>query len=363
MKKIIKIMALLCAVFVLLGLCACSDRGDNANIGDAEEKQPVRDSESWEKPEKLSTNFDTRRSEHMSDFMSGGRAAVQDNMVYGLEFDENYAPVLAGYEVLDGGLSRFKILAEGCVPEYLTYYEGRLYYINGSSFKVESISADGSDRRVLLDEPADCLQIVDGLMYFCDASGRFCRAELDGSGKTMLIDDACFYAYCFDGMVLYQSGNDGESLHLRKLEDGSDIKLTDTVSYAPVIIENTLYYTQGTNDGNRVCGVDLSSGIVQVYETPIIKGAAEFVYDAEKGWLARFVPIDERLEQSLIPVAELGEYEGDPCGYSGYRLCDHAGGGIRIDAEYENGGRLRCFVLTLPDGREIKYISGQVQQH
>lgn len=310
----------------------------------------------------LSTSFDTEQSERMASFMGENRALLAENMLYCLAYDEDYAPVLASYEIVDGSLTGFSILAEDCVPRYLSLWEGRLYYINGSgSASIESIAADGSDRRVLVGESCRCLQIWDGSLYFCDASGRFCRADGNGGEKTVLIDDTCFYAYCMDGSVLYQSGSDGESLHLFRLEDGTDTKLTGTVSYAPVRIENTLWYTQKTDEGSRIGSLSLETGALQTYDMPPIQGAAEFIHDGQLGWCARVVPADVRQEQSVIPLAELESGAWSPCGYSGYRLCDWAGP-LRIDAAYENGGRLRSFVLVSPDGSETEYLSAQIRQ-
>ena len=238
----------------------------------------------------------------------------------------------------------------------------RLYYINDNgSASVESIGTDGKDHQVLVDEPCGYLQICAGELYFCDAAGRFCKAALDGSGRQVLIDDVCCYPFVFDGRVLYQSGKDGESLHLLELEDGTDRKLTSTVSYAPVIIENTLYYTQKTGEGNRICSLELESGATQVFDSPLIQGAAEFIPVPGQGWTVRAVPADERVSQSSIPLSELGSGAWHQGGYSGYRLCDWAGE-QRIDAFYENGGRLRSFVLVNADGSETEYMAGVVRQ-
>ena len=354
MLKTFETILLVSMILLLFTLCGCRD-----SAVPEEEQTPEPTAASGFVS--ILTNFDTEQSKRMANFMGVNRAHIEDNMLYCFEYDKDYAPVLACYEIADGGLTHFKVLAEDCVPQYLSFWEGRLYYINGNgSSAVESIGADGSDRRVLLDEPCTCLQLWDGCLYFCDASGNFCRAGLDGGDKTLLIDDICCYAYYMDGAVLYQSGSDGESLHWVELESGTDRKLTGTVSYVPVILENTLYYTQKTAEGNRICSLELDTGYTQVYETPLIKGAAEFIYDEARGWCVRAIPADERVEQSIISVQELGTGAWTQCGYSGYRLCDWAGDG-RIDAAYENGGRLRNFVLVWPQG-ETEYIAGQIRQ-
>ena len=133
------------------------------------------------------------------------------------------------------------------------------------------------------------------------------------------------------------------------------------MSYAPVIIENTLYYTQKTGEGNRICSLELESGATQVFDSPLIQGAAEFIPVPGQGWTVRAVPADARISQSSIPLSALGSGAWHQGGYSGYRLCDWAGE-QRIDAFYENGGRLRSFVLVNADGSETEYMAGVVRQ-
>lgn len=356
MLKTFEAILLSCLTLLLFTLCGCSDSTT------APEKTPEPQVTVIEGEAGLSTNFDTAASLRMASFMGANRALIHGDRLWCFDYDENAFPVLACYTLTDDVPEDFTILQTGCVPEYICMEGDRLYYINDNgSSSLESIRIDGGDRQVLADEPCDFLQICEGELYFCDAAGRFCKAALDGRGLQVLIDDVCCYPFVFDGRVLYQSGKDGESLHLLTLEDGTDRKLTSTVSYAPVIIENMLYYTQKTDEGSRICGLELESGAAQVFDSPLIQGAAEFIPEPGQGWTVRAVPADARLEQSSIPLAELDGGAWRQGGYSGYRLCDWAGE-QRVDAFYENGGRLRSFVLVSADGRETEYMAGTVRQ-
>ena len=355
MLKTFEAILLVCMSLLLFSLCGCSDSGAK------QEDLLDRKVTVIESVEKISANFDKAQSLHMASVMGGNRALIADGKLWCFDYDGDYSPVLACYELTDGVPGNFSILAEDCVPACIALAGDRLYYINqNGSSSIESIRTDGSDRQVLMDEPCSFLQLEGGKMYFCDAAGRFCSSSADGSGKTVLIEDICCYTYYFGGWVLYQSGNDGESLHLLCLDDGKDLKLSSTVSYAPMIIENTLYYTQKTTEGSRICSLTLDEGLTQVY-SPLIQGAAEFVDGAGQGWTVRAMPADERLGQSSIPPAELDGGVWRQGGYSGYRLCDWAGE-QRVDAFYENGGRLRSFVFVDENGNETEYIAGEVRQ-
>lgn len=356
MLKTFESILLSIMTLLLFALCGCSDSAA------APENTPGSRETVIENAPGLSTDFDTAASLRMASFMGANRALIHGDRLWCFDYDENASPVLACYSLTDGVPGNFTILQTDCVPEYICMEGDRLYYINNNgSAAIESIGTDGKDHQVLADEPCGFLQISGGELYFCDAAGRFCKAAPDGSGRQVLIDDLCCYPYVFDGMVLYQSGKDGESLHLLELEDGTDRKLTSTVSYAPVIIENTLYYTQKTGEGNRICSLELESGATQVFDSPLIQGAAEFIPVPGQGWMVRAVPADARLEQSSISLAKLDGGVWCQGGYSGYRLCDWAGE-QRVDASYENGGRLRSFVLVDDSGRETEYMAGVVRQ-
>ena len=356
MLKTFEAILLSAMTLVLFTLCGCSDSTA------APEKTPEPQVTVIESEAGLSTNFDTAPSLRMASFMGANRALIHGDRLWCFDYDENASPVLACYTLKEGVPEDFTILQTGCVPEYICMEGDRLYYINDNgSASIESIGTDGKDHQVLVEEPCGFLQISGGELYFCDAAGRFCKAAPDGSGRQVLIDDLCCYPYVFDGMVLYQSGKDGESLHLLTLEDGRDRKLTSTVSYAPVIIENMLYYTQKTDEGSRICRIALETGAIQVFDSPLIHGAAEFILVPGQGWTVRAVPADARISQSSILLSQLDSGVWSQGGYSGYRLCDWAGD-QRVDAFYENGGRLRSFVLVSADGNETEYMAGTVRQ-
>jgi len=234
-----------------------------------------------------------------------------------------------------------------------------VYYLNSLEGSVESIDLEGNDRQVIISGGCDWLQLSGGKLYYCDESGRYCRAELDGSGATVLMDESVYYPYYMDGVVLYQSELDGESLHLRWLSDGADMKLTDAPSYAPVILDDTIYYTQNCGEFNRICSIELGeSPAVKMYDMPEIHGAAEFFYDMQSGWRARYI-LSDGSGQAELPVDKLGGGRGQLSENSAYMLCDYVGEGIRTDVCQGADGRVNCFVMDCPDGTEVVYFSGK----
>lgn len=338
MKKLSLIILLIAC---LLCLCACG-KDDEPAIPDVEKLGVLE--------ERALPEFTAEDSLRMINLMNSNRALVSDDTLYCLDFDQDYQPLLSAYTIGDGLTDR-RVLAEGCIPECLSEYQGRLYYINAYSGDcIESIGTDGADRLTLRDRAASYLQLEGGAMYYCDMEGRFCRAELDGSGESLVIDEPCFYPFLIGQAVLYQQG-ESEKLHLRYLEDGTDVLLTDHAAYAPVIYEDRLYYSsQGT-----VHSMGLDGRSPREYDLPGIEGAAEFfVRDGQlvlravanengpRQWTAR----PEDIQSSLEYVQ-----------YRGYRLCSFAGDGLWADSVYNPDGRIRALVFTDAQGNETEYFS------
>lgn len=337
---------LLCLLLAAL-LCACGqERSAPAETGEAPESETVTVIEEL----RPTDEFGRAESLAMANALCANRALLSGEYLYTLEFDEQLSPVLGRYRVVDNTLREFTVLVENCVAEYLTEFDGALYYLNDGC--LERLDADGG--RSLLAEDAYSLQISGGRLYFLDGEGRFCRAELDGSGRTVLLEDKCAYPYVMDGLLLVQKGED-EALFLCEPEGEAAWRLTEGAAWAPLRVGQTLYFTAGTAEGKRLCAIDLEDGGLRTLSETPLRGAAEFFYAG--GWQTRLALQGDLLRQQILPV-EGGEAED--CAYSGYHLLDYVGAGLRVDAVYEAGGRLNSFMLYTPDGGVIRYFGGKV---
>ena len=45
----------------------------------------------------------------------------------------------------------------------------------------------------------------------------------------------------------------------------------------------------------------------------------------------------------------------------GYRVCDWLGDGLRVDTVYEPDGRILCYELRDGEGRELRFLAGNVE--
>ena len=341
MKKLLLILSLLLS---LTALCAC---GREEEPQPAETPQPLQD--------RSLPSLSREESLRMLSYMSRGRALAADGRLYCLDYDGDYLPVLAEYG-LDGGLQRRAVLAENCVPLFLSLYENKLYYVNQRADKaLECLDLKTGDRQTLREGPCDWLLIEGGLLYYCGPDGRYYTARPDGGGETPLLEEACAYPWPLGERILYQSTADGR-LHLYWPEEGTGVTLTEKAAAAPVIWEDRLYYSSGEElHSLGIDGLDAA-----VYPVPPLVYPAELLPGAD-GLRLRGVSDDNGLKQwTAYPEDAAGtlQYLSD----RGYRLCDYAGPDGRVDAVYNLDGRLRCFLLTDADGRETVYIAGRVSQ-
>lgn len=338
MKRIFS--CLLLCVLCLGCLCACG-KSEKAVVPDKEDLKLLE--------ARTPEAFSSEETERMIRFMSANRALLDGGRLYSLGFDENYLPLLVSYSLTDGALSDWTALAGDCVPEYLCTAAERLYYINAEAGNaIESIALDGSDRQVLHEGPCSFLQIYEDCLYYCDENSFLCRAGLDGSAETVVLEKSCFYPYLTGSMLIYQDG-ESEHLRLRWLEDGTDIELTGHAAYAPVVIGERIYYTG--KDSFMYMELDGMDG--DILPIPALQGAVEF-YLSEGSFLARGVTDEDGLRQWTLAL-DAWDTAPEYAQERGYSRCDYAGGGYRIDAVYHADGRLRCFLLTAPDGSAIEY--------
>ena len=335
-----KAISLLLAVFAAFGLCACAQ---SVPPDEPEETQIVE-------PPDYVPAFTDAESAAMSAFMNKGRAVIYSGALYTFEFDAEYKPVLAKYSAA----GEYEILAEDCVPEFLSVYNDRLYYINTRRGGViESAALDGSDRQPLSAEGCDRLEIYNGELYFLDADGRYVRMPAEGGEPAVLLQGPCSYPYVFDGHVIYQDGRD-ECLYMADVSTGETLRLSYVPAYAPVILGQALYATEKTETGYGIYRLDLAAGTAKSYEGHVLGAAAE-LYLCGGEWHLRYPDADGA--QHILPLGDINGGAED-CDYNGYRRVEYVSEQYLIECEYEPNARVRKFVVTAADGTEHEYMAG-----
>lgn len=335
------ILPVLLLAALLLAGCGAGQSG-----GSAPEPSPDPTPAELRLPEPLSEE----ESRAMAMVLNANRVLLGDEVLFCYDFDEDWKPVLARYRWKDGELSGFAVVAEGCVPEYLCRTGSKLYYIDRSSGALERVSEWGGKREVLNAGPCRWLCLRQGLLYFCDREGRFLSLDPKTREETELLAGPCAFAYPLEGAILWQDA----------AERG--IFLTDTVNQvtrqlsrgpvgAPLLLEDRLwFYCAGA-----VHGLSLEGDSPKVYWVPETDGAVELL--PESGGL---------LLRGIRETKGTAQWSGAPHGPfrflpRGYRVCDWLGDGLRVDTVYEPDGRILCYELRDGEGRELRFLAGNVE--
>ncbi len=294
--------------------------------------------------------LDREASLAMAMVLNANRVLVKEDALFCYDFDENWLPVLARYRLEDGEPADYTVLAEGCIPEYLCESGGWLFYIDRSSGALERVSAEGGERHTLHLGPCRWLCLKEELLYFCDGRGRFLSLDPKTRVVTQLLSGPCAFAYPLEGGVLWREQGSGDICFTDGETGGVRILCADAPSN-PLLLEDRIWY----RSGDRVYSLDLEGEHARSYELPETDGAVELL------------PIDGDLYLRGIrekdgPV----QWEGDPEGPfeylpRGYRICDWLGEKLRVDTVYEPDGRILCYLLRDGEGRELRFLAGNVE--
>lgn len=343
------ILALL-LLALLLGACGTEAAAPAEEASTAPET-PAESAIPDEEPDPVPVAEDAlslAESQAMARFLNAGRALLEDGALYCYDFDERWESALAHYSWKEGALGDYKVLARGCVPEYLCHAAGALYYIDRLTGALERVPEKGGEREILREGPCADLSLREERLYLCDEAGRFLSLDLDGGDEQVLLQGPCAWAYPLEGAILYRDLDDEGRLHLRDRESGEDWALTEGAARAPLLLGGQLWY----QDAEGLHSRDLAGGPVRDVQLPETEGDVELLPLAE-GLLLRGI------RDGIGPE----QWEGPPGGpyqqmARGYRVCDWLGDGYRIDTIYEPDRRIRCFLLIGEDGTEISFLAG-----
>ena len=102
----------------------------------------------------------------------------------------------------------------------------------------------------------------------------------------------------------------------------------------------------------RVCSVPLTGGETEIYQSDAPTGTAEFYMEADTLRVSFITESEGELRQY---GAQMNDFAPELCYEGCYRRTEF-GGEYRVDTAYWKDGRIRSFLLTMPDGTEIEYI-------
>ena len=345
-----RMIAALLSVLLLLPLCACGARRDVEKSLPQETGQNEPGVTAAPAPEIVSTEasfpllaapFSDAQSEAMVNHNCRRCALMVENYFYcGCALSDG-SRALVRFEVIDGGLYRPEVLRGGCGADYLTLWDGRLYYL-GPGGRPESIALDGSDCRAELNETCLSLQPFGGALYCLLPDGTLLALR---GGEREQLPIRCGWAFVSDAGVFYTAAADGRA-HLYDPASRTDIVLTAAAAEGLTVIKQMLYFAA---DG-ALCALDLANGELLRSEYPLA-AAPEFLWSYDYGWYARL-----RIggETRLAPLGGLfGNVASFPAA-EGSRVCRAVDGDLRTDELFDASGATVAFALVMPDGRDLR---------
>ena len=270
-NKISLFLVLLLSLAILAG-CGSNESGINTD------KVEVANEVEGDPNAPVEYSFNSDDFVNMSVHHAGGEFVVTENMIYGRGYKNGHGILMA----ISEDLKEKNVLAD-VTASNLIFKDDILYFIdvsqNGDSGSITQIKTDGSGWDTILDVNAFTLQMFKDKFYFTEIEGdvyNFCSCNLDGTDKELILQGSVFYPYVIDDRIIYQNDGDGETLHVYRVSDKSDERITDTVSYNPVYNGKDVYYVAKKNDTMYLARINLETKENEIFDDIPLKTAEIF---------------------------------------------------------------------------------------
>lgn len=357
--------ALLLAFTVLLSGCGVTRvKASAVTSGSAEEKG-----------RSFTVNYTPEETRTMSNAMLGNRFVHTGKTLYGSRHDELGEPYLCRMKYTAGQNGMYvretERIENRVDAQFLTLYEGFLYYLRESMDGQTSIarlpvsSGASAVPETVYDAPCDFLSICGGRLIFTDASHHLLSFAPDGTdARTLLADREIYYPYLItEDILLYQDDADGESLRLRYLPTGFDLRITQGRVFSYILQGSELYFLrceESEGEKCRLCRTDLNSFLAAF--DPFSAPDASFAFpvevaDAEMG--PRFCINGDHINASNYKTVPLTQWEtlSDNAWEAGYTsACQYAAEDFEIFYDYDAEGRIDKMLFYEPSVRRAGYI-------
>ncbi len=241
----------------------------------------------------LSLPFSDADTTAMSNFMLQNRYWFDGTFLYGLAFDKN--------DILPN-LVRTEVSFPDAVPQpgtceplnrhvdavYLTPVDNWLYYIRHDrstrTVALARLDLNTLEHEMLISDHSElsCLQLCNNRLYFTAENHYLFSSDLSGKDIQPILEKEVYYPYFLDDdRLLYQDFADGETFHLFRCSDGTDVQLTDTPSFHPILSGTSLYFLSAKDNTLHLSCLDLSnpspdSGFPFPIETSSLPFSQEF---------------------------------------------------------------------------------------
>ena len=200
----------------------------------------------------------------MSNYMAGMGAFVEaDGMLYGDYGGKEWGKgAFTVAKIKDGKLEDKEIIAKNAKATCLSVYDGYVYGTIDFE-KIVKIKAGETKMETIYEGVCGYMQVTKDGIYFTDENYQYCKVDLKGKNKETILEKEVYYPYLVSSkFLIYQDDADGETLHVYNMKNGNDTRISEGVSYEPMICGDYLYFTTpgSEEDMKYMCRIDMYSG-------------------------------------------------------------------------------------------------------
>ena len=284
-----KLFCLLLITLVLAGCCGCGVKKVKVSAitsGAAEQREADTFRISLSQEETL----------RMSNYMLSGRFIHEKKLLYGSKHEASGLPYLCRMKYTAGQNGMFvretEILEKNVDAQYLALDGDWLFFLRenlsdgrAAICRVHSSAGSPAETQVLYDAACDFLSFRNGRLYFTDAENHLLSMKEDGSDlKTELADKGVYYpSLVTDDLLLFQDDADGESLHMRYLPTGFELRISQGRVFSYIVKGSELWFLrseEGEGEKCRLCRTDLNEFLSSF--DPLARPDAAFHFTIEE---------------------------------------------------------------------------------
>ena len=322
-------------------------------------------------------NFSENETRAMSNYMLGNRFVHTGKTLFGSRHDEYGEAYLCRMKFTAGQKGMYvretEPIERQVDAQYLTLDSGFLYYLrekpDGSTAVARLPLTGGSAPEILYAKECDFLFLRGERLYFTDDAHHLLSAAKDGTDvKTILADKAIYYPYLIsDDLLLFQDDADQESLRMRYLPTGFELKVSEGHVFSFILQGSQLYFLRA-NDGEgekcRLCRISLNDFLSGFDPAGHPDAAYSFRTEvAENAMGPRFSVNGSHLNASNYSTVQLEQWTelADSVWEEGYTsACQYTADGWEIFYNYNKEGLITDMLFYEPVLRRAGYIEHYV---
>lgn len=321
-------------------------------------------------------NFTADMTRDMSNYMLENRFVHTGKTLYGSKHSTDGSPYLCAMKFTAGKNGMYvretDVIETGIDAKYLILNNGSLYYLRTDSATGETSivrrpadsEKDDSAPQTLYRGTCDSLFLHGDKLYFTDADSHLISISLDGKTMSQIVSDkaVCYPYLISDSFVLFQDDADGETLHIRYLPTGFDMRISDGCIYEYICSGQYLYYPEEVSDDGRanMCRIDLNEFLESFDSHSPPSQPFGFVRErSEKYMGTRFSINGDHINASNYKTAPLSAWQTleDDQYEAGYTsACQYVTADFEIFYDYNEDGLIDRVLFYEPAEKRPGYI-------